>query len=265
MFYLLGILISIACMIASIFHLHQDLLNYFDVVGVMVVTGGTISVMVMTFPWHLRTEISQALGRLFLGHPIDLKVWNEHCFNFVRNVKSGQYPETHIPKTFAETVLLDGAEMIQLGIEAKMVESILDERIHNWSERSVRVSSAFRSLAKYPPAFGLVGTVFGLVSLMRAISTGSSSAEVGVRMGVALIATLYGLLISNLLLNPAGERILVMAQEERKAADIALKSVILAITSDVSLVESQEILNSFVASKDRLKTFNSFKAERGVA
>jgi chemotaxis protein MotA len=128
-----------------------------------------------------------------------------------------------------------------------------------------RVSGAIRSLAKYPPAFGLVGTVLGLVSLMRAISQGTNSSEAGLRMAVALVATLYGLLTANLFLNPAGERVSVHTAEEKKAAEIAMQAVLLAADS-VSLLEAQEVLNSYVRPDQRVDVFgNAGTATEGAA
>lgn len=53
-----------------------------------------------------------------------------------------------------------------------------------------------------------MGTVLGLVNLMRGISAGLDAKDTGVQMAVALVATFYGLIFANLIVNPAGEAIL---------------------------------------------------------
>jgi chemotaxis protein MotA len=152
--------------------------------------------------------------------------------------------------------MTDGTELIALGFDHSKIHSILSERIYQWGERKQRVANSIRSLAKYPPAFGLVGTVLGLVSLMRSISDGASSSEAGVRMAVALVATLYGLLTANLILNPAGENILKSVNEEKKAAEIALEAILMA-AQGVNLLEAQEVLNSHVGPDDRINILGS--------
>lgn len=265
MFYLMGILVSMICVSLSVLHLKQDLANYFDLVGFLVVLGGTLAISIMIFPWQLRTELRYALAALFKGKKIDLGAFNHKCINFVRDAQTGVFNTAVNPKsTFADQILNDGAELIQLEFDKDKIEKILDERIFQWSERMSKVAGAFKSLAKYPPAFGLVGTVLGLVSLMRGIAQGSSSTESGIRMAVALVATLYGLLTANLIVNPAGERIMMTAAEEKKGADLALRAVMLA-AEQVTLLEAQEVLNSYVKPNERVNAAKMMDGPEPIA
>jgi flagellar motor component MotA len=65
------------------------------------------------------------------------------------------------------------------------------------------------------------------------------------------MATFYGLLVSNLLVNPAGEHMQRVAYEERKRAEIALHSIVL-MAEGATLLEAQEILNSYVSKEKRV-------------
>jgi chemotaxis protein MotA len=251
-----GIIIAFIAITFSIFHLKQDFSNYVDPVGVIVVLGGTLAVATIIFPWHDFEEVRAALRTLFSGNSIDLKLLNKDCFSLIQSALAGQPRfEAEKTETIAHRTLQDGAELIQLGFQTQKIGSILEERIFQSCERKMKVANAVRSLSKYPPAFGLVGTVLGLMSLMRSISEGASSTETGLRMAVALVATLYGLLVANLVLNPAGENLLKRALEEKKASELAQQAVILA-SMRTNLLESQETLNSFVPKQDRLNLFS---------
>lgn len=70
-------------------------------------------------------------------------------------------------------------------------------------------------------------------------------------MAVALVATLYGLLLANLVLNPAGENVLKAANEERRSLELALEAVMLAAGSS-SMLEAQEMLNARLAPAERI-------------
>jgi len=255
MAYISGILIAFVAIVFSIFHLQQDFINYFDPVGLCIVIGGTIAVATIIFPWNHLSEIKDAFRSLFGEKIIDMKTLNMDCFELVKMAQAGQVNYNTVNDKFiAHQILHDGSELIQLGFKPQKINDILEERIFQWAERKNRVANAIRSLAKYPPAFGLVGTVLGLVSLMRAISNGSSSSEAGVRMAVALVSTLYGLMTANLIINPAGENILKKASDEKKSAELALRAVLMA-AQRTNLLEAQEILNSFVNPKDRLNQY----------
>ncbi|OFZ12382.1 MAG: hypothetical protein A2Z20_00995 [Bdellovibrionales bacterium RBG_16_40_8] len=154
--------------------------------------------------------------------------------------------------------------MIQLGFEPAKIEAILKERLFQSTERTRFVGVSIRLLAKYPPAFGLAGTVLGLVHLMRGVSDGMTPQETGVRMAIALVATFYGLLVANLIVNPSGEAIVKNAHEEEKLGEIALQSVLLA-SERVNLLETQEMLNSFVSEDERIDVLGLERVEAHVA
>jgi chemotaxis protein MotA len=264
MFYLSGLLIAFISIIFSIFHLRQNATNYFDPVGLAVVIGGTLAVAVMILPWEMHKEIRLALKRLFGNHRVDLKAINLECFEMIRQAREGNTGFKPTSGSIVGQTMIDGLELMGLGFKAEKIQSLLEERLFQWSERKVKVANAIRSLAKYPPAFGLVGTVLGLVSLMRAISDGASSSEAGFRMAVALVATLYGLLTANLVLNPAGENVLKSTNEERKAAELALEAVMLA-ANGANLLEAQETLNSHVAPENRINILGSIRETESEA
>jgi chemotaxis protein MotA len=74
-------------------------------------------------------------------------------------------------------------------------------------------------------------------------------------MAIALVATFYGLLIANLLVNPAGELILKKAQEEEELAEIAIQTLLL-MNSKASQLEALETINSYVPLHERADVNN---------
>ncbi|MBU6374423.1 MAG: MotA/TolQ/ExbB proton channel family protein [Bdellovibrionales bacterium] len=260
MFYIAGLSLAFLSIVGAIFHLHQSASLYFDVVALLVVIGGTIAVAITTLPWHFFPEILSGLKKLFLGDKREPRALLTESMRFIRSSHSGVPAKDIQVQGLAKEILNDGAEMLSLGFSSEHLRAILSERIRETCDRQSRVANAVRSLSKYPPAFGLTGTVLGLVSLMRGLSDASGAEETGMRMAVALVATLYGLLISNLIINPAGESLLKQASIERKDADLALQAVLLA-ADRVPLLECHEMLNSFVHSKDRIPLSSTLSSE----
>lgn len=153
--------------------------------------------------------------------------------------------------------------MIQLGLGKERIAEILEERVFQTGRRRRRVGTAIRNLAKYPPAFGLMGTVLGLVNLMRGLASGLSAQQTGLEMAVALVATMYGLLLANLFINPAGEMVMKKATEDEDAAEIALEAVMLACDR-VSMLEAQEVLNSYVDERYRIDVVGGLMTGEGA-
>lgn len=251
MIYLLGLVLAIASLTAAVIHLAQDMHNYWDFVAFVCVFGGTIAVALMTFPWQYRRLVASSMLRLFSGQRRNDGQIVLQCIDFVKGWQSGNQTYQGEVRTLAGEVLRDGSELMTLGFSQDRVREILDERIHQSFERHQKVSQAMRSLSKYPPAFGLAGTVLGLVTLMRKVSEGADAKQTGFMMAVALMATFYGLLTSNLLVNPAGENMAKTALAEKKQAEIALHAVLLCMQK-ASLLEAQEIINSYVTKDQRV-------------
>jgi hypothetical protein len=77
------------------------------------------------------------------------------------------------------------------------------------------------------------------------------SKETGLRMAVALVATFYGLLISNLVLNPLGEWLIEELKKDEVKAEISIETIGL-IMDDANMVEIQEKLNSYLDVSERI-------------
>ena len=82
--------------------------------------------------------------------------------------------------SISKQILRDGEELISLGFSIDEIQTILQERLFFITEKE-RETANFSTVFKYPPAFGLVGTVLGLVNLMRAITEGLDPSETGVK------------------------------------------------------------------------------------
>ncbi len=249
MIYILGLLVASGAMFLSIHHLGQSLFNYYDVVAASMVLGGTLSVLIIIMPWKLYRDMKMLLGHILFPKSLGSKKFIETCLEYIKT--QGRSFTQKKSKHLAEQILADGAELITLDIKTKKIESILSLRIEQSYDRMIKVGNTIRGLAKYPPAFGLAGTVLGLVQIMHAVSAGVEPRETGLMMGIALVATMYGILVANLIVNPFGELVIKVADNQKRFARIALNAVLFA-AEKTSVLESQEYLNSFVDEHSRV-------------
>jgi flagellar motor component MotA len=74
------------------------------------------------------------------------------------------------------------------------------------------------------------------------------------------VATFYGLLTANLIVNPIGDAIFKNSYDDEKLGEIALQSILLA-SEKTNLLEAQELLNSYVNPRDRVDVIGAFAAE----
>lgn len=251
MFYLSGLLIATSSMIAVIFHLQQSYTSYWDFVAFAMVLGGTMAVATIIAPWDIYKDLGRNIRRLFIYVAPSQRDFLKLCLEVVAQRGGGMKDFKVDPSRPEQRILRDGMELISLGFSTEKIEIVLKERVYQANERNNRVSAMIRSLSKYPPAFGLAGTVFGLVHLMRGVSEGMNAKETGVRMAIALVATLYGLMVANLFVNPAGELINRFAKMDELLAEMAIQAILLA-RENTPILEAQEMLNSFVDVDQRI-------------
>lgn len=256
--YLSGLLIAVAGFYFAGSHLNQTLGDFWDFVAFFLVLFGTIPVLSISFP---STSVSELMGKFF-HKAVRGSGSIRDCAN-----KCAQSVSTSVPLVkplfIEEQLLNDGLELISLGFTKDKIEELLSQRYQNYAGKITLLSQWFKRNSKYPPAFGLMGTVLGLIHVMRGISNGLETKEVGVRMAVALVATLYGLIVSNLILNPIGEWLLEELKKDHIKAEMAILSII-NLKEDANLLEIQELLNSYLEPKNRLDLISGALSEQAA-
>ncbi len=247
--YIISIFIACTAFLLALHNLNQHLNNYFDLVAFFMVFGGTIAIGTVLLPWKLRKDLKSSFIDLLKNKKITYHAVLNDCLNTLKSnvvsITPGSESALYIE------VLRDGLELIQLGFNKEKISDILSERVIQYGLRKRKIANALKSLAKYPPAFGLVGTVLGLVNVMKGVSNGLGGKETALEMSVALVATMYGLIMANLIVNPSGELLSKKAAEEEIYGKIAIEAVLL-MADHASLLECQETLNSYAPFEQRI-------------
>lgn len=234
---------------AAIHHLNQSLVTYYDFVALTMVLGGTLTLMAVLIPWEYRKDVKTALKLLFRPE----KAQYRNLMNdVVTTLQTGKYNSQGKTKWLYQRILADGVELIQLGFSKERIEEILTERLFQSTRRWKRVAASFRNLAKYPPAFGLTGTVFGLVNIMKGLAANAEPGKLGTEMSIALVATMYGLLLANFVVNPIGELMGKKSEEEEEYGSVAVHAILL-LKDQTPMLESIELLNSMVPDDQKQK------------
>jgi flagellar motor component MotA len=247
---ILGFIVITLGFAFSLDHLNQSVSQYWDAIAFFMVFFGTLSVAVMTSPSLKVGNIFKFLMRsLFAG-----KSLREDTVKNSLNVLKGRIP-TGEPSRIDQRILLDGFELLRLGYSADKIREILSNRIYYYIQDASSVAQWIRGLSKYPPAFGLAGTVLGLIHLMKGLSEGADPKETGVRMAVALVATFYGIIVANVVTNPIGDKLLNNAKEDQNLAEISLATIVM-IAEKTDYLTAIEQLNNYMPNKFKQLDFN---------
>ncbi len=249
--------ISAGFILASI-HLEQGAKSYWDFVAFFVVVFGTLSVMLITRPQLKFSVVLKYIKRGIFGSSTTTQKFVADCVLVATRVK-----DAPSDKTIECQFLRDGQELMSLGFSFEKIENILSLRYQNYAKTITNIANWLRKNSKYPPAFGLAGTVLGLIHLMRGISDGINPQETGIRMAVALVATFYGLIISNIFLNPIGELLIERLKHDEEKAEIAIHTIEMLMKKS-SAIEVQEELNSYIEPENKMNILSAIPIEEMV-
>jgi chemotaxis protein MotA len=147
--------------------------------------------------------------------------------------------------------LKDGVSLLVDRIDPTRIESILKDRIKVKQESDETTANMWRTLAKYPPSLGIIGTVLGLIALMLQLGSAGGAAKMGPAMAIGLVATLYGLTLTNFFLQPIGDNISLRSYREVRRRQMVLLGVVLLAQGETAIVV-QEAVNSLLPTKERV-------------
>lgn len=143
--------------------------------------------------------------------------------------------------------LLRGLEMVVGGTAKEDLRQILGTEISCIEQRHESGKKVVEAMAAAAPAFGMIGTLIGLVQMLRTLDDPS---QIGVGMSTALLTTFYGALIANLFCIPLAGKLEARSQEEVMIRELMVSGL-------VSLVEGhpprnvEERLVAFLSSSNR--------------
>src|SRR5438105_3682813 len=126
--------------------------------------------------------------------------------------------------------ILLGIQMAVDGTDSELMETILRSEMEAVAQRHKTGKSMLDMLNKYAPAFGMIGTLVGLIIMLGNMD---DPAAIGPGMAVALLTTLYGAMISNMFTIPFAEKLSFLNKQELLAMDITVRGI-MAILSDAN-------------------------------
>ena len=127
----------------------------------------------------------------------------------------------------SDPFLKDAILLVAQGLDAKSLVKILRRRLEVQKERENGQAMMFKNLGKYPPACGLMGTVMGMIALLASLGQEGAAAKIGPSMSVALAATLYGVIVANLLILPVADNLMTRTQKSIAKREMIVEGILL--------------------------------------
>ncbi len=135
------------------------------------------------------------------------------------------------------------------GLDEKLIQNMLDKEIQQTVQRHTIGQKVFKGMGSSAPAFGMIGTLIGLVQMLASMSDPRS---IGPAMAVALLTTLYGALTANFICLPIADKLAYRSLQEQENLTIVREGA-LGIAQGISPMVLEEALSIHLEPKQRSK------------
>lgn len=136
-----------------------------------------------------------------------------------------------------------GVRLIVDGTEPDIVKNILLTEVQSMQERHIATRKVIEDWAVFAPAFGMIGTLIGLVMMLKNI--GGDVSMIGQGMAAALITTFYGSLATNLFLTPIGNKLARSDEREVLAKEVIVEGVLSIQSGDNPRTLQRKLLSFY--------------------
>lgn len=234
-FTLLGMILAFVCVVYGVVSGGGQVQYIWDVASVIVTIGGTICVMFIGFKLSELINLGKVYGIAFKTKSYDTVAGIKTIIDLANVArKEGLLALEEVVKGIDEPFLQKGILLIVDGTDAELVKGIMEAEIGSLEGRHQSAVGVIEAMASYAPAFGMIGTLLGLIAMLKNLSDPSA---LGPGMAVALVTTLYGSLIANVFCNPIAQKL-----KGHSAAEVMYKEIMLEGMLSIQAGENPRII-----------------------
>ncbi|HIJ78889.1 MAG: MotA/TolQ/ExbB proton channel family protein [Desulfobulbaceae bacterium] len=219
---------------------------FLNIPSILIVIGGTLATAFIRYSMaDVINSVKVALNAFFskLSVPGEIILEIVNLANIARKNGLIVLEQQPINDPFLKKAIMYCVD----GHEAEFIEEVLKKEVNLTVERHEVGQGLFKGMGESAPAFGMIGTLVGLVQMLANMS---DPASIGPAMAVALLTTLYGAVMANLFFIPLADKLALRSQEEERNRKLIVEGV-LGILKGLNPRVMEEFLETFLPPKDR--------------
>lgn len=216
-----------------------NLLIFVDIPSTVLVIGGTVGIMFYSFPiFHLK-KLFGVCKRSLVPSNASVEKLIEDMVSYAEVARrDGILSLENVTKDIDDQFIVRGIQMAVDGSDPELIDQIMSSELENLGTRHDTSRSMLDAMTKYAPAMGMIGTLIGLVIMLQNMDDPS---KLGPGMAVAILTTLYGALIANVVAGPLADRMARSSSEEILYKTIIIKGVMAIQSGDNPRVVEQKL------------------------
>jgi chemotaxis protein MotA len=197
---------------------------YWDTPSVILVIGGTIFTVLNTQALDKFLAMIRVLRRCFFPRAQSVPQTIEQIVRLGELARrEGVLSLENALGEVKDEFLASGIRLVIDGTAAPEIEQILIAELESMDQRHSQGKGIIEITAKYAPAFGMIGTLMGLVAMLKNMD---DPTKIGPGMAVAILTTFYGAIIANVLCLPLADKLNYRHEEEMLLRTVMLKGIL---------------------------------------
>ncbi len=193
---------------------------YINIPSLLITVGGAIAAAMIHYPLPTVLAIGKFMGKALKASDVDfLALFSKMSDMAARARRDGLLALEDDIEKMTDLFMKKGFQMAVDGNATEIIRAVMDEDIGSMMQRHINGAGIFKALGTYAPAFGMIGTLIGLVAMLQNMSDPS---QLGAGMAVALLTTLYGAMVANMIALPIAGKL-----EQKSAEEVSLKNMVI--------------------------------------
>ncbi|MDL1909782.1 motility protein A [Chloroflexi bacterium CFX6] len=227
--------------------------------AILLIVGGSLSATIITTPLKIAMQLPKFILQAFTTKSHDAGATIELLTKLAdRARREGLLALEEDSKKIKDKFLQKGIMMVVDGVDSEQVAAILETSIEQMRARHKHGIGFFAAAGAFAPTFGIIGTVMGLISVLKQLDNPS---VLGESIAGAFLATLWGLFMANLIYLPISGKLKSRSEEEARNRYMQLEGI-LAIQAGENPRIVRDKLNAFLAPGEIREGRESGKSDR---
>ncbi|MDD3013822.1 MAG: flagellar motor protein [Candidatus Gastranaerophilales bacterium] len=243
---IIGMVFGLGCILVAQALEGGNVQSLIQLTAFLIVAGGTVGAVVASFPLDVLISGMEMCKKSFAADNIDFnKIIQEILGYATKARKEGVIILEKEAKNASDPLLTVGLEAVSDGADPVLVRDLMETRLSQLEDKVMKAAKVWEAGGGYSPTFGIIGAVMGLIQVMQNLSDPS---KLGAGIAVAFVATIYGLIMANLIFLPLATKIKFKSAKEFLAKQIMIEGI-LSIQAGESPALIERKLQAFLMDK----------------
>lgn len=232
-----GLVVALVAIAAGIVLGGGNPLALIDLPSLAVVFGGTIGALLASFPLARVTKLHAVVLKSVFSKPVDPVTTIHDLVRYAEIARrEGILALENLVPEMKDEFIVRGIKMAVDGTDPELINQIMETELEALIDRHAQGKQMLDTAGRYAPAFGMIGTLLGLIFML---SNMDDPSKIGPGMAVALITTLYGAIIANMVTGPLGDKL-----QSRDAEEVLVKTIVIAGVMAIQSGDNPRVVES---------------------